>query len=130
MADVRYGGLDDEALQLLLKEEWREYIAVCSRIVDGACDRRVLCSALAHRADARARLRDFRGALADCDAALAEDPAHPGALLSKGGAAPRPRPVRARGRMLPRRHARRRGRGAGARRAVQALGGAGEERCD
>jgi tetratricopeptide (TPR) repeat protein len=92
MADVRYGGLDDEALQLLrsratqllLKEEWREYIAVCSRIVDGACDRRVLCSALAHRADARARLRDFRGALADCDAALAEDPAHPGALLSKG----------------------------------------------
>jgi hypothetical protein len=93
MAEVRDGGLDDETLQLLrsratqllLKEDWREYIAVCSRIVDGASgDRRVLCSALAHRADARARLRDLRGALADCDAALAEDPAHPGALLSKG----------------------------------------------
>ncbi|GJN30403.1 hypothetical protein PR202_gb18708 [Eleusine coracana subsp. coracana] len=94
MAGVRDGGgLDDEALQqlrsratqLLLKEDWREYIAVCSRIVDGAGgDRRVLCSALAHRADARARLHDLRGALADLDAALAADPTHPGALLSKG----------------------------------------------
>ncbi|KAL6648734.1 hypothetical protein ACP70R_012958 [Stipagrostis hirtigluma subsp. patula] len=89
------GGLDDEALhqlrsratQLLLKEDWKEYIAVCSLIVDGASasgDRRVLCSALAHRADARARLGDLPGALADCDAALAADPAHHGALLSKG----------------------------------------------
>ncbi|RCV46365.1 hypothetical protein SETIT_9G525900v2 [Setaria italica] len=93
MAGVRDGGLDDETLQqlrsratqLLLKEDWREYIAVCSRIVDGASDdRRVLCSALAHRADARARLGDAAGALADCDAALAADPAHPAALLSKG----------------------------------------------
>ncbi|KAK3150595.1 hypothetical protein QOZ80_3AG0235210 [Eleusine coracana subsp. coracana] len=94
MAGVRDGGgLDDEALQqlrsratqLLLKEDWREYITVCSRIVDGVGgDRRVLCSALAHRADARARLRDLRGALADLDAALAADPTHPGALLSKG----------------------------------------------
>ncbi|RLN40692.1 uncharacterized protein C2845_PM01G04280 [Panicum miliaceum] len=93
MAGVRGGGLDDETLQqlrsratqLLLKEDWREYIAVCSRIVDGASDdRRVLCSALAHRADARARLGDAAAALADCDAALAADPVHPGALLSKG----------------------------------------------
>ncbi|KAL6867779.1 hypothetical protein ACP4OV_015803 [Aristida adscensionis] len=89
------GGLDDESLQqlrsratqLLLKEDWREYIAVCSLIVDaasGSADRRALCSALAHRADARARLGDVPGALADCDAALAADPAHHGALLSKG----------------------------------------------
>ncbi|KAL6660057.1 hypothetical protein ACP70R_002179 [Stipagrostis hirtigluma subsp. patula] len=97
MAGIRDGGggLDDEALQqlrsratqLLLKEDWREYVAVCSLIVDGASasgDRRVLCSALAHRADARARLGDLPGALADCDAALAADPAHHGALLSKG----------------------------------------------
>jgi len=93
MAGVRGGGLDDETLQrlrsratqLLLKEDWREYIAVCSRIVDGAADdRRVLCSALAHRADARARLGDSAAALADCDAALAADPVHLGALLSKG----------------------------------------------
>ncbi|KAG2554467.1 methyltransferase FGSG_00040-like [Panicum virgatum] len=93
MAGVRGGGLDDETLQqlrsratqLLLKEDWREYIAVCSRIVDGASDdRRVLCSALAHRADARARLGDADAALADCNAALAADPVHPGALLSKG----------------------------------------------
>ncbi|CAM0146722.1 unnamed protein product [Urochloa decumbens] len=93
MAGVQDGGLDDETLQelrsratqLLLKEDWRKYIAVCTRIVDGTCgDRRVLCSALAHRADARARLGDAAGALADCDAALAADPAHPAALLSKG----------------------------------------------
>ncbi|CAL4920966.1 unnamed protein product [Urochloa decumbens] len=93
MAGVRDGGIDDETLQelrsratqLLLKEDWREYIAVCTRIVDGASgDCRVLCSALAHRADARARLGDAAGALADCDAALAADPAHPAALLSKG----------------------------------------------
>ncbi|CAN6321312.1 unnamed protein product [Urochloa humidicola] len=92
MAGVRDGGLDDETLQelrsratqLLLKEDWREF-AVCTRIVDGASgDRRVLCSALAHRADARARLGDAAGALADCDAALAADPAHPAALLYKG----------------------------------------------
>ncbi|KAG2543147.1 methyltransferase FGSG_00040-like [Panicum virgatum] len=93
MTGVRGGGLDDETLQrlrsratqLLLKEDWREYIAVCSRIVDGAAaDRRVLCSALAHRADARARLGDSAAALADCEAALAADPVHLGALLSKG----------------------------------------------
>ncbi|CAM0147469.1 unnamed protein product [Urochloa decumbens] len=93
MAGVRDGGIDDETLQelrsratqLLLKEDWREYIAVCTRIVDGASgDCRVLCSALAHCADARARLGDAAGALADCDAALAADPAHPAALLSKG----------------------------------------------
>ena len=93
MTGVRGGGLDDETLQrlrsratqLLLKEDWREYIAVCSRIVDGASDdRSVLCSALAHRADARARLGDADAALADCNAALAADPVHPGALLSKG----------------------------------------------
>ncbi|CAM0871481.1 unnamed protein product [Alopecurus aequalis] len=85
--------IDDESLQelrsqatrLLLKEDWAGYIGVCSRIVDGAAtDRRVLCSALAHRADARARLGDFPGALADCDAALAADPTHPAALLAKG----------------------------------------------
>ena len=35
-------------------------------------------------ADARARLGDAAGGLADCDAALAAEPAHPGALLSKG----------------------------------------------
>ncbi|CAN6307868.1 unnamed protein product [Urochloa humidicola] len=95
MAGVRDGGLDDETLQqlrsratqLLLKEDWREYIAVCSQIVDTVAssdDRRVLCSALAHRADAHARLGDAAGALADCDAALAADPSHPAALLSKG----------------------------------------------
>uniref|UniRef100_A0A0E0K9A3 SET domain-containing protein n=1 Tax=Oryza punctata TaxID=4537 RepID=A0A0E0K9A3_ORYPU len=95
-------GLDDDSLQqlrsratqLLLKENWKEYIAVSSLIIEAfdaaasaaaACkDRRVLCSTLAHRADARARLGDAPGALADCDAALAADPAHPGALLSKG----------------------------------------------
>jgi hypothetical protein len=44
----------------------------------------VLCSTLAHRADVRARLGDAAGGLADCDAALAAEPAHPGALLSKG----------------------------------------------
>ncbi|OEL26703.1 hypothetical protein BAE44_0012273, partial [Dichanthelium oligosanthes] len=58
-----------------------------SRIIDAVAssdDRRVLCSALAHRADARARLGDAACALADCDAALAADPGHPGALLSKG----------------------------------------------
>ncbi|KAG8097044.1 hypothetical protein GUJ93_ZPchr0013g34702 [Zizania palustris] len=84
--------LDDESLQqlrsratqLLLKEDWKEYIAVCSLIIATCRDRRVLCSALAHRADARARLGEVPGALADCDAALAADPAHPGALLSKG----------------------------------------------
>nr|CAB3496955.1 unnamed protein product [Digitaria exilis] len=92
---LRDGGLDDETLQqlrsratqLLLKENWSEYIAVCSQIIDAVAasdDRRVLCSALAHRADARARLGDAAGALADCDAALAADPAHHGALLSKG----------------------------------------------
>lgn len=95
MDGVRNGGLDDEALQqlrsratqLLLKEDWREYIAVCSRIIDAAAtsgDSRVLCSALAHRADAHARLGDAAAGLADCDAALAAEPAHPGALLSKG----------------------------------------------
>ncbi|VAI09294.1 unnamed protein product [Triticum turgidum subsp. durum] len=87
-------GLDEESLQelrsratrLLLKEDWEGYAAVCSRIVHGAAatDRRVLCSALAHRADARARLGDRPGALADCDAALAADPTHPAALLAKG----------------------------------------------
>uniref|UniRef100_A0A0E0CVS5 SET domain-containing protein n=1 Tax=Oryza meridionalis TaxID=40149 RepID=A0A0E0CVS5_9ORYZ len=91
-------GLDDDSLQqlrsratqLLLKENWTEYVAVCSLIIEAfdaaaACkDRRVLCSTLAHRADARARLGDAPGALSDCDAALAADPAHAGALLSKG----------------------------------------------
>ncbi|KAM0931911.1 hypothetical protein ACQ4PT_000009 [Festuca glaucescens] len=85
--------LDDESLQelrsqatrLLLKEDWAGYIGVCTRIVDAAAtDRRILSSALAHRADGRARLGDFPGALADCDAALAADPAHPAALLAKG----------------------------------------------
>ncbi|EAZ25729.1 hypothetical protein OsJ_09564 [Oryza sativa Japonica Group] len=85
-------GLDDDSLQqlrsratqLLLKENWTEYIAVCSLIIEAfdaaaACkDRRVLCSTLAHRADARARLGDAPGALADCDAALAADPRTPG----------------------------------------------------
>ncbi|CAD6202277.1 unnamed protein product [Miscanthus lutarioriparius] len=69
------------------REDWREYVAVCSRIIDAASsghDRRVLCSTLAHRADARARLGDAACWLADCDAALAAEPAHPGALLSKG----------------------------------------------
>lgn len=95
MAGIQDGGLDNDALQhlrsratqLLLKEDWREYVAVCSSIIDAASsgdDRRVLCSALAHRADARARLGDAAGGLADCDAALAAESAHPGALLSKG----------------------------------------------
>ncbi|XP_066357652.1 methyltransferase FGSG_00040 [Miscanthus floridulus] len=95
MAGIQDGGLDNDTLQhlrsrateLLFKEDWREYVAVCSRIIDAASsgdDRRVLCSTLAHRADARARLGDAAGGLADCDAALAAKPAHPGALLSKG----------------------------------------------
>ncbi|KAE8820211.1 TPR Domain containing protein [Hordeum vulgare] len=94
MAAAVMDGLDEESLQelrsratrLLLKEDWEGYAAVCSRIVHAAAttDRRVLCSALAHRADARARLGDRPGALADCDAALAADPAHPAALLAKG----------------------------------------------
>uniref|UniRef100_A0ACD5TU71 Uncharacterized protein n=1 Tax=Avena sativa TaxID=4498 RepID=A0ACD5TU71_AVESA len=93
MAAAARDGLDDESLQelrsqatrLLLKEDWAGYIGACSRIVDGAAtDRRVLCSALAHRADARARLGDWPGALADCDSALAADPTHPAALLAKG----------------------------------------------
>lgn len=95
MARIQDGGLDNDTLQhlriratqLLLKEDWREYVAVCSHIIDVAAsvdDRRVLCSALAHRADARARLGDASAGLADCDAALAVEPAHPGALLSKG----------------------------------------------
>ena len=95
MAGIQDDGLDNDTLQhlrsratqLLFKEDWREYVAVCSRIIDAASsgdDRRLLCSTLAHRADARARLGDAAGGLADCDAALAAEPAHPGALLSKG----------------------------------------------
>lgn len=84
-ADEWLQELRSRATRLLLKEDWEGYIGVCSRIVDDAkADRRVLCSALAHRADARARLGDAPGALADCDAALAADPAHPAALLAKG----------------------------------------------
>lgn len=67
---------------------WWEKLAVCSRIVDDASsgDCLVLCAALAHRADARARPGDLRGALADLDTALGADPAHPDALLSKDAA--------------------------------------------
>ncbi|XP_020576694.1 uncharacterized protein LOC110022208 [Phalaenopsis equestris] len=90
--------LRSTATELLLKENWCEYINLYSRFIS-SCDfpqtsqkeddgslklRRTLCSALCNRADAYFKIRDLDAALMDCNHALKLDPFHFKALVCKG----------------------------------------------
>ncbi|KAJ3673810.1 hypothetical protein LUZ60_005802 [Juncus effusus] len=89
------GGLEEEELQqlrsrateLLLKEDWTQYINLYTHLIS-LCDpnnnRKTLVSALSNRAEAWFKLKNPVSALKDCDLALSLDPAHVKTLISKG----------------------------------------------
>lgn len=99
-AEFEMQKLRSTATELLLKEDWNEYISLYSRFIslcnfpqtspkdddddDSAKLRRTLCSALSNRAEAHAKARDLGAALIDCDLALKLDPFHLKALVCKG----------------------------------------------
>ncbi|KFK44587.1 hypothetical protein AALP_AA1G278100 [Arabis alpina] len=88
--------LRSKATELLLREEWEESIQVYTKFIDLSRIqisnlepdpdkfRKSLCLALCNRAEARARLRDFLGAMRDCDEALEIERTHFKTLLCKG----------------------------------------------
>ncbi|PKU75197.1 peptidyl-prolyl isomerase D [Dendrobium catenatum] len=87
--------LISSATELLLKEDWNEYINLYSRCHfpqtspndddDNSTNlRRTLCSALSNRAEAYSKLRDLSAALIDCDHALKLNPFHLKSLVCKG----------------------------------------------
>ncbi|KAG0490809.1 hypothetical protein HPP92_007672 [Vanilla planifolia] len=94
--------LRSTATELLLREDWKEYINLYSRFlascnfsqtspidddydpVDSAKLRRALCCALSNCAEAQSRLRNLSAALNDCDRALTVDPVHLKSLVCKG----------------------------------------------
>ncbi|KAG6476720.1 methyltransferase FGSG_00040-like [Zingiber officinale] len=84
--------LRSKATELLLREDWAEYINLYSHLISlclaagdgaGAALHKTLCLAHSNRAEARFRTRDLAGALRDCDRALEFDPAHLKSLLRK-----------------------------------------------
>ncbi|KAI4314138.1 hypothetical protein L6164_027074 [Bauhinia variegata] len=103
MAEERLQQLRSKATELLLREEWKEAIGAYSQFITLSKDqifqtnqqqlsdpdqlqklRKSLCLALSNRAEARSRLREFHGALEDCDQALEIDGTHFKTLLCKG----------------------------------------------
>lgn len=83
--------LRSRATELLLKEDWNEYINLYSYFISttstfngGSKLHKALPSAFSNRAEARLRIRDLPGALADCQRALDIEPSHVKALLCKG----------------------------------------------
>ncbi|XP_072973701.1 methyltransferase FGSG_00040 [Typha angustifolia] len=89
--------LRSKATELLLREDWKEYINLYTHLIslclqpstgpsvaDAAKLRKTLCLAFSHRAEARWRLRDLAGALEDYDKALEIEPTHGKTLISKG----------------------------------------------
>ncbi|XP_058096383.1 methyltransferase FGSG_00040 [Magnolia sinica] len=94
-----------KASELLLREEWNDSINAYSQFISlchqhlsdsdtlkgesGAADQtskltKSLCLAFSNRAEAQYRLRDFSGALVDCDRALEIDSTHCKSLICKG----------------------------------------------
>ncbi|KAM0936189.1 putative [histone H3]-lysine(4) N-trimethyltransferase chromatin remodeling SET family [Dioscorea sansibarensis] len=87
--------LRSRATELLLKEEWNDYINLYSHFISttststatfngGSKLHKALPSAFSNRAEARLRIRDLPGALADCQRALDIEPNYVKALLCKG----------------------------------------------
>ncbi|KAJ0988535.1 hypothetical protein J5N97_006891 [Dioscorea zingiberensis] len=82
--------LRSRATELLLREEWKEYINLYTHFISistsngGSKRHKALPSALSNRAEARLRIRDHPGALEDCRLALDIEPGHVKALLCQG----------------------------------------------
>ncbi|KAL0926014.1 hypothetical protein M5K25_004395 [Dendrobium thyrsiflorum] len=97
-AELEMLKLRSTATELLLKEDWNEYINLYSRFIsrchfpqtspndddDSTKLRQTLCSALSNCAEAYSKLRDLSAALIDCDHALKLNPLHLKALVCKG----------------------------------------------
>ncbi|WOL02676.1 hypothetical protein Cni_G11395 [Canna indica] len=95
--DEQLQQLRSKATELVLREDWQEYINLYSHLISlcrhhllsGSDDvasgslQRTLCLAHSNRAEALFRTRDLSGALHDCDSALDLDPAHVKSLLCK-----------------------------------------------